>query len=218
MLIVTTPATDALLMSAEQMRVAAGLPSGDTSQDAALALLNARISADVYDVCGIAVADDGKEPTLRQETLTETFRYPSSGPLLLSRRHHIEIDAVTVDGELLDPAEYEVEAESGLLHRVVGQHISCWRGSLVTVVYKAGFATVPALLVGAASDLIRFRRSEVERDPLIRSQRVKVDGVDEVQTDYWVNSVTSGSASSTGASIPPNVAASLSRFMNFTIV
>ena len=58
---------------------------------------------------------------------------------------------------------------------------------------------------------------EVERDPLVRSQRVRVDGVDEVQTDYWVNSVTSGAASSSGASIPPNVAAALSRFVNESI-
>lgn len=214
MLIVTTPATDPLLMTDEQMRLAAGLAADDASQDAALALLNARISAEVYDYAGIAIGDNGKEPTLRQETLTETFRCPSSGPLILSRRHNVEIVSVTVDGEALDPAGYEVEAESGRLNRVIGQHLSCWRWSLITVVYKAGFATVPPALVGAATDLIRFRRSEIERDPLVRSQRVKVDGVDEVQTDYWVNSVTSGSASSTGASVPPNVAAALTRFVN----
>lgn len=217
MLIVTAPAADPLLMTVEQMRGAAGLASDDASQDAALALLNARISAEVYDFADIAVADDGREPTLRQETLTETFRCPTSGPLLLSRRHNVEIMSVTIDGEALNTSGYEVEAESGLLHRIVGQHLSCWRGGLITVVYKAGFATVPPLLVGAASDLIRFRRSEVERDPLVRSSRIRVDGIDEVQTDYWVNSVTSGSASSTGASIPPNVAAALTRFVNVAL-
>lgn len=214
MLIVTEPATDPLLMTVEQMRAAAGLAADDVSHDEALAPLNARISAEVYDFAGIAIADSGNEPTLRQETLTETFRCPSNGPLVLSRRHNVEIVSVTVDGEALDAVGYEVEAESGLLHRIVGQHLSCWRGSLITVDYKAGFATVPPALIGAASDLIRFRRSEVERDPLVRSQRVKVDGVDEVQTDYWVNSVTSGSVSASGAAIPPNVAAALSRFVN----
>lgn len=217
MLTVTTPATDALLMTQEQMRLVAGLAANDASQDDALALLNARISAEVCDACGIAIADNGKEPTLRQETLTETFRCASSGPLILSRRHNVEIVSVSVDDEVLDPTGYEVEAESGLLHRLDRQHLSYWRGSAITVVYKAGFAAVPPVLVGAASDLIRFRRSEVERDPLVRSTRIRVDGIDEVQTDYWVNSVTSGSASSTGASIPPNVSAALSRFMNVTI-
>lgn len=217
MLIVTTHATDPLLMTDEQMRLAAGLAADDTSQDAALALLNARISAEIYDYAGVAIGDNGKEPTLRQETLTETFRCPPSGPLILSRRHNVEIVSVAIDGETLDPTGYEVEAESGLLNRVVDQHLSRWRGSLITVAYKAGFVTVPPALVGAASDLIRFRRSEVERDPLVRSSRIRVDGIDEVQTDYWVNSVTSGSASSTGVSIPPNVAAALTRFVNVAL-
>ena len=217
MLTVTAAATDPLLMTAEQMRVAAGLTAADTTQDVALALLNARISAEVYDFAGIAVGDNGKEPTLRQETLTETFRCPASGPLILSRRHHVEIVSVKVDGETLAFGDYEIDAEPGLLNRVVGHRISNWSGGQIEVIYKAGFATVPPALIGAASDLIRFRRSEVERDPLVRSQRVRVDGVDEVQTDYWVNSVTSGAASSSGASIPPNVAAALSRFVNVSI-
>lgn len=217
MLIVTTSADDPFLMTPAQMRVASGLAPGDTSQDVPLALLNARISAEIYDFAGIAVADSGQEPTLRQETLTETFRCPSSGPLLLSRRHHVEIVSVHIDEEAIDPDGYEVEAEAGMLNRVVGNYLSCWRGGTITVVYKAGFEIVPATLIGAASDLIRFRRSEIERDPLVRSQRVRVDGVDEVQTDYWVNSVTSGSASSAGASIPPNVAAALTRFVNVSV-
>lgn len=215
MLTVTTPATDALLMTQEQMRLVAGLAVDDASQDEALALLNARISAEVYDACGIAIGNNGKEPTLRQETLTETFRCPPFGPLILSRRHNVEIVSVTVDGVLLDGAGYEVESEAGLLHRLAESQRCVWRGAVIIVVYKAGFETVPPALVGAASDLIRFRRSEIERDPLIRSQRIRVDGVEEVQTDYWVNSVTSGSAS--GAAIPPNVAAALSRFTNVVL-
>lgn len=217
MLIVTTPATSTLLMTEEQMRVATGLAPDDSSQDPALALLNARISAEIVDFAGIAIGNNGKEPTLRQETLTETFRCPSAGPLLLSRRHNVEIVSVTVDGEAVDTDAFEIEAESGLLHRVAAQHLASWRGSLISVVYKAGFETVPAALVAAASDLIRFRRSELARDPLVRSERIRVDGVDEVQTDYWVNAVTSGSGSISGASIPPSVAAGLSRFVNVTV-
>lgn len=213
MLIVTAAAVDPLLMTAAQMRAAAGVADSDTSKDAALALLNARISAEIYAACGIIISDDAKEPTIRQETLTETFRGHRS-PLILSRRHNVEIVSVTVGGASISPDEYEVESEAGLLHRLQGDRRCCWRGTPVVVVYKAGFATVPPGLVGAASDLIRFRRSELERDPLVKSERVKVDGVDEVETGYWVNSVMSGSAVSPGAPIPPNVMAALSRFRN----
>lgn len=213
MLTVTTPASDLKLLSTEQMRAAAGLAADDSSRDAELAILNARISAEITDACRIAVAN-GKEPTLRQETLSEDFRGCRRGPLVLSRRHNVEIVSVTADGLSLAVDDYEIEAEAGLLHRLCGDRRFCWPEAKTIVVYKAGFATVPPALIGAAGDLIRFRRSELERDPLARSERVKTEGVDEVAVEYWVNAVTSGSAAALGTSIPPNVAASLARYRN----
>lgn len=213
MLQITTPAEDAKLLTTEQMRAAAGVASGDSSQDGVLALLNDRITAEICVACAIAVGVGGV-PTLRRETVTETLRGVAHGIIVLARRHQISINSITVDGTALATDDFTVDAESGLLYRLQGDRLLPWRAQKLVITYAAGFATVPGDLVGAASDLVRLRRSEVARDPLVRSERVDVEGVEAVQTDYWVSSAGPSSSSSPA---PPEISARLSRFMNVVI-
>ncbi len=219
MIVITTPAADANLLSAAEMRLAAGLADNDTSQDASLALLNARISADIHSACRIAIGA-GSPATLRRETITETLRLESKQrgkfeKLRLARRHEVTITSVTADNELLSVAEYEVDPESGLLTRLENDEPWRWYEAKFVIVYAAGFSTVPADLIGAASDLVRLRTSELSRDPLAKRERVKVDGVDEVETDYWVNAA--GTSSLEGP-VPPDIARKLRRYMNPALV
>ncbi len=217
-LVVIEAAADPKLLTIEQMRAAAGLDDDDTSQDAALTALNARISADIHDACRIAVAS-GHEPTLRQETLRETFR-PSCitsarrrppAPIILARRHEVEIVSIEAGGVTLAESDYELDNESGLIWRATdGQH-QYWTGSPVTVTYKAGFAETPAVLANAALDMVRLRRSETERDPLVKKTVVDVDGVERLETEFWV---TAGGSAQTLSTLPPVISASLRRFYN----
>lgn len=59
---------------------------------------------------------------------------------------------------------------------------------------------------------MRLRLSESSRDPLVKSQRVEVDGVETVETGFWVNA---GGSSSGPA--PADILAKLSRFTNSAI-
>ncbi len=211
-LIVTTPANDPNLLTPEQCRLAIGLGSGDTSQDAALLILNGRVSSDICSACGVAVANNA-EPTLRQETLTETFIGSRLGPLILSRRHRIEVTSLTEGGGLLDASQFMIEAEAGMLVRWSGTSERQWSEASTVVVYKAGFATVPGDLVGVAGDLLRLRKSEASRDALVRSERVDIPGVEEVQRDYWVNAA--GTTAATGP-VPPEYLARLRRYRNLS--
>lgn len=219
MLTATVPASDTKLLTPEQMRVAYGLAASDSSQDTNLAALNVQISAAVVQSCRIAHANGG-EPTLKQETLRQVERCPRSGPIVLARRHKVEIVSIHVDNDSnpLNPSLYEVEEEGGLLHHLdeSGNRI-CWTGLKVTIVYKAGFPAdaIPADIIAVATDVIRLRKSEAARDPLVRRQSVRVDGVDEVSQDFWVNATSAGSPSFTGGPIPAEYAARLERYMNW---
>lgn len=212
MLQVTQPAAERRLLTVEEMRLAAGLAASDASQDPALARLNDRISAEIVEACRIAVGN-GAEPTLRQETLQERFHLDRDhrGPLILARRHNVEIVSVTIDGIALAPGDWEVQSEAGLLVRMRGDEETRWTGRVVKTGYHAGFADVPPDLVGTASDLVRLRRSEGGRDPLAKRERVDVDGIEAIETEYWVN--MAGSSAAAG-SLPAEILARLSRYIN----
>lgn len=213
MLLVTVLAADPRLMDVEQMRLAAGLQATDNSRDVELNLLNLRVSADITDACRVAIANGG-EPTLKQETLSQVCRGGLRGPLILARRHNVEIVSAVADGTTLAADQYEVEGEAGLLWRLCDGAQVSWTERKIVVTYKAGFAEVPAALVGAASDLVRLRLSELSRDPLVKSQRVEVDGVETVETGFWVNA---GGSSSSSGPVPADILAKLSRFTNSAI-
>ncbi len=211
MLVVTTPADDPLIMTAAQMRAAAGLADADHSRDAEFLLLNQQISARIYEACNIAVGSGG-EPTLRQETLTETKLVPNGWPIVLSRRHNVEVTTLTGWSGVSVPDDYFVDAESGVIRYSTDPVVQVTPGrSKVVIVYKAGFEVTPPTLVAAASDMVRLSVSETSRDPLVKSVRIDVDGVDQVQTDYWVNSAGS---TNTVTSVPPQIKAMLRRFFN----
>ena len=208
-LVVTTPAGDPSLAPIGALRVAAGLPSGDASRDAELDELGKRISAEIVDACRIAVGEGG-EPTLRKETLTETFSGCCDEVLILSRRHNVKITSVTENGAAVAIDARGLKSEAGLLERWVNGARSRWTANEIVVVYDAGFETCPASLVGVVTDLARIRLSQAAVDPLVKSTRVEVADIDTVQTDRWVGSVPG--SGETG--LPAEIMARLSRFIN----
>lgn len=174
---VTTPASNLSLLTTAELRAAVGATDG--SQDAELAILGRRVSTAIARQCNIV--DDGvNPPTLLQETCTEIFRWSGCGPLPLARRPVTSITSVTIDGEAVDAADYEINGRN--LYALSDDEIDEWTSGKITVVYVAGYATAPDDLKLAASKMATATNAETARDPSLK--REDVPGVGELE--YWV--------------------------------
>lgn len=181
-LTVTTPATDRNLLTLPELRAAIGLAETDTSKDATLTVLGARISDTLARTCLIATGGV-TPPTFRLETLTETFRQRRRViELVLSRRPIASVTSVHEDGIEVEAADFEIDAASGLLRRLSSDEECYWPCGKIVVVYRAGWATVPEDLKLAASKMANQIYRESARDPNLK--RVVTEGVGE--REYWV--------------------------------
>jgi len=210
-LTVTTAATDLHLLTVDERRSAAGI--SDSSQDANLDALSLQIAAAISTECNVE-ASGTAVPTLKQETLTETFRAVCAPSLVLARRHAVTITSVTVDGTLLDPANYETDPESGIVYRLSNDIPCNWYARKVVVVYQAGFATVPSDLKMAASDFLRLAWQEKSRDPSLKSEEIEIDGIERTKRDFWVGSVPGGAGE---GAVPAIVSGQLQRYRNILV-
>lgn len=210
MLTVTTPAADYTLLTIAEMREAAGVT--DASQDASLQLMEARIADSICSYCNVSIGGDAR-PTLRRETLTETFRMVSQQTLILSRRHAISITSVKIDGEVIDPVDYEFRPESGVGYLLDDDTPIPWSAKKVTVVYQAGFTNVPADLKLAAMDFFRLAWREKDRDPSVKSEEVDIPGVERVKTEHWIGALPGV----TESAVPEVVSGQLTRFRNIVL-
>ncbi|TIM07607.1 hypothetical protein [Mesorhizobium sp.] len=211
-LVVTTPASDRSLLTQAERREAIGVT--DSSQDTRLAALDLRLGAAIMAECNIAVGT-GAEPTLLQETLTETCRTIDAAVMMLARRHNVEITSLIEDGVMLtNEVSFTVNPESGLVTRLSDDHPRRWCAAKVVVVYKAGFAAVPDDLKMAAMDFMRLAWAEKKRDPSLKSEVIDIPDVRRVERGYWVGSVP---GQSNEGAVPDIVAGQLTRFRNMMV-
>lgn len=185
MITVTTPATDVALLTTEELRLAVGLSSTDASQDTLLALFGDRAADAMAQWCGIM--DVPPNPlTFREETITEVFRCVyGRAELTLSKRPVTAVTSVVVDATTYASTEYEISVQAGQLYRLSADNRVEWDGEKITVVYTAGYATVPPALKMAAVKMVRMLWSENgpdAGDPNLK--RVRIEGVGE--REYWV--------------------------------
>lgn len=201
MLTVTDPASDLTLLTIEEARLAYGVTG--SSMDATVQMFEQRVAIVIANACNIA-SDGIAVPTIKLETLSEVRRLGCSLPvLLLARRFVKAITSVTVDGTVLDPADYEVDRVAGMLYRLENDRRVEWAAGKVTIVYEAGLETIPSDVKLAASKLMASYKSETGRDPNLK--REKVEGVSEME--YWVGSKDD-------PAVPSDVMDILSRYMN----
>lgn len=210
-LVVTEAADDLQLLTIEEMRALAGETGG--AMDEPFTALGLRVASSIASECNITAGIGGR-PTLRRETLTETFRGVRSTSLYLARRHDVEITSITEDDAALDGSEYEVEPESGLVTRLSGDCQVRWCASKVVVVYEAGFDDIPHDLKQAAMDCFRAFLQETGRDPLVKSEEIDIDGIERRKIDYWVGAVPGKTHE---GAVPDVVAGQLTAYRNFGI-
>jgi hypothetical protein len=207
---VVTPASDITLATIQQLRVAAGLAPNDGSNDEALTELGKRLAADVSTACCIA-SDGVNPPTLRSETVADTYRLKSHHKLLiLSRRFVSSLTTVVENDAALTSDQYELDAEAGLLRRLSGDTEICWPCGKVVVTYVAGFATVPADLSGVVADEARLRLSESSNDPLAKSIRISIPEIEDREVQRWVGDMPNR----TGGPLSESNMRRLTRYIN----
>ncbi|MCK1670305.1 hypothetical protein [Bradyrhizobium sp. 150] len=182
---------DRLLLTTAELRAAAGLTVGDTSQDATLIPLGSYVSAAITSACKVVRAG-AIPPTLRLETVTETFLFRNlQKSLVLARRPVVEIISVTETDSLLSTDDYQTDKAAGIIYRTNGTGMylegvgpwSWWATGSTVVIYSAGYDEVPADLKYAAIKFIQAELAQGTRDPLLK--RLRIDGISE--REWWVN-------------------------------
>lgn len=206
---VITPAASRALLTASELRAAAGLAADDESQDARLADLGARVADTIARFC--RVADDGvNPPSLLSEVCAETLRFREGRSAIVLRRRFITaVAAVSEDGVGLGAGSWQINKASGILERIRNDRVIAWSASKIVVQYSAGFATVPSDLKQASEMFLRQMHSQMTRDPLVRRERT--DGVGDVE--YWVGSIDAAN----GAPFPSDVASLLTPYVNYIL-
>ncbi len=171
---VTTPATDTSLLTIAELRAATGVTDNDT----ALYALGRGVSATISRQCGLA-SDGINPPTLLSETCSDVIRlHRPTETLMLSRRPVTSITSVTVNDEVLDTDEYEVNPATGLLTRLSDDCPICWPCGKIEIEYLAGL-----LAVLAASKLSTVLYAEQGTNPNVK--RESIPGV--IEKEYWVS-------------------------------
>lgn len=181
-LTVSTAATDRKLVDSADVTTAFG--SDVIASDTLLLQISDAISRE----CRVPEASGPTGPavpTLRSETLVETFRKSSlasesSWPyeetqrrettLFLSRMPVASITSVVADGETLATTNYEIIGSEGRLVRLYSDTPTAWSAKKVVVTYVAGYATVPEDLKLAALLAVQEKTSSMTRDPLLRAE------------------------------------------------
>lgn len=172
---VITPATDAELLTAMELRVAAGLAESDETHDTALASLGLEAAEWIADLLGIRAAS-GRVPTVIAEVIRETFAPAWRGSeLVLARRFVSDVAVMENGGVLVEDTDFTVHDDRGMLERVSNGFQTAWAVAPIVVDYTTGFvngspSSVPPTIKAVAADYVALRYSAAGRDPMIRSE------------------------------------------------
>ena len=197
MFAVIAPATDLTLLTIAELRAAA---VADNSQDATLLPLGRYVTSAITKACRVAT-DGATPPTLRLETVSDTFRSHSHGlgrhsyparhrghKLELSRKPIVEMISVVENGITLDPAtDYSINKSAGLLTRLRDDRESWWCDGTIVVTDRAGYATAPDDLKYAVIKFVQAITQQAGRDPLLRFKRI--EGLSEYRYDPTEDSI-----------------------------
>jgi hypothetical protein len=139
------------------------------------------------------------------------FGNPAQTTLFLNRTPISAIASVTVDDIVLDPSEYRLDPDAGLLDRLSTDGIPCtWRFRKSVIVAYTGGYVLPGEtgrnlaygIEGAVVALVSDYWASRGRDPTLRSE--SIPGV--IDRQFWVGAVGDPGL------LPPRVLASIAPF------
>jgi uncharacterized phiE125 gp8 family phage protein len=210
---IVTPATSELLTTLS--RVKSELKITTDANDEILKAKIAEASSDIQAAVG---------KRLPREEIKETFWHdddmgwprpihhgvPAQTTLFLRRTPASGIDSVTIDDTLLDPSEYRLDPDAGLLDRLSSGYPCSWCFSKsVVVLYTAGYIlpgnpgrTLDYGIEGAVVALVSDYWASRGRDPTLRAETIP--GV--IQREFWVGAVGDPGL------LPPRILASIAQF------
>lgn len=189
---VMVPATNLALVTLDQAKVALGIDPADTSKDALVQQYIDQISAAIDNYCG---------RTFVRQTYRDQNRYVCNwlnpGDALLTRQWPIPLDdggvpvlTVTEEGTVVDPAQWEVDTETGSLYRLdASAAMYPWTSNLIVIDYDAGYDVIPPDVEGAALEYLMVRWSSAGRDPALRSETIP-DVISQTYTDTTIAGAT----------------------------
>jgi hypothetical protein len=193
---VVTPATDTALITLEQAKLVLGIADTDDSQDPIIQTQIDAVSAGICNYCDRAFV---------VQTYRDQLMYPSMGfgEPLRARQYPIQLDdvgvptlfTVTVDGNVIDPTSYDLDAENGRAYMINGG----WAGATILLDYTAGFAEIPADVQAAANEWLTSRWLSRGRDPAVTSEAI----FEVITTTYSETGGATGSGE--GGGPPPGV-------------
>lgn len=203
---VTAAADDRGLLAITELRAAAGVP--DTAQDAALVKQGLAVADTISGWCCIAGAGLAA-PTLRQESLEQTFWPRCSFESLVLARRFLGTVSIVENGTALDASDFIANGRAGVLTRLRNGSPCHWPSGKLVVTYQAGFADVPTDLAAVAAEMVS-RRSGTARDPMLKRERVDVAGIEQVEREYWVDAAAA-------VDITPDMADVLGRYKTIQV-
>jgi hypothetical protein len=204
-LTVTTPAQDTMLVSLATAKDELDLTTSDK---------DARITRWIVEASAAITGYVNRK--LRLETVVETFRadaYVSEAPgehfyprettyagtgfsdqpipgIPLKRYPIVSMASIVEDTVTLDPAaDYEVDAENGIVYRLSGTTRIPWTGQVEVFSYSGGYATTDDVepdIQTACLLMLKHRMAAQGRDPLL--QRLSIPGV--IDQQFWVGQTT----------------------------
>lgn len=201
---VLTPATDFSLIALDELKIALGIPAGDTSEDAQLNQMIEQASSTISIMTNRVFA---------RETVRETWRDLDSRRLYLSHWPVTEddIESVATAGQVLDPSTYELEEQSGKLSIFTAQP------EPIVVTYTGGFAlpdeAVPALKQAAAL-LVRTARIDAASEA---TSGIRMISHKESRVMFFDANAAAAKQGAAGGGSTDAIDSLLSHFMRFWV-
>ncbi|QOG20456.1 hypothetical protein [Bradyrhizobium sp. SEMIA] len=217
---ILTPAPSSALTTLARVKGELDIKIKD-DDEVLLAKIN-EASSDIEAALGFRVPKEDVKETFWHDTVSlpaapisrTGLGTPPETTLFLSRKKVRTIASVVVDDETLDPSEYRVDGDAGLLDRLDSNGCPCvWRFcKSVIVTMTAGYVLpgssgrdLPYGIEGAVVALVSSYWASKGRDTTLRSE--EIPGV--IRRDYWVGAVGDPEL------LPPRILASLVQFRRF---
>lgn len=189
---VTVPATNYDLVDLDTVKDELSITGG--ASDARLKRYITAASAAAAQYCNRVFAVETVQDVIDLERDPFPWQVPGGTETLQASRWPILTLSSLVDDTdtLIDGTDFRSDLPKGLFYRLspfIGSVVD-WPAVPVTLIYQAGFATVPADVEDAVIRMVRSRWFAKGRDPMVRE--INVPGVLEQQ--FWIPTGTDAGA------------------------